>query len=358
MGGLRKRPEHWARITPDVPAVIDGQRSMTYHEWNAAADQLADALLGLGPENQRICVSLHQCVEWFVVNLALAKIGWEHVAVSWRLTTAEQCRVIEASDASIVVTDSAEAGKLGRAPTGHSLLVISVGADQLGVVPFGSLLGNSRAPGAQSSGSAPFVKYSSGTTGEPKGVRRPKATTMDQRRRRMESDQGPLGRIRANLASDDNFDHRALLTLPLHHGIGPRGARVCHSEGGTCYLLDRYDPERALWMIDRHRITHWTTVPTMLQRIRNLSRETLESFDVSSMRMLAVGSAPVPMPLKGWALDYFGPCLYEGYGASEVGLVTLMEPWMHLRKPGSCGALRPHVSVKVIGEDGREQHRR
>ncbi|MGO9078415.1 MAG: AMP-binding protein [Streptosporangiaceae bacterium] len=123
-------------------------------------------------------------------------------------------------------------------------------------------------------------------------------------------------------------------------------------------MLDRYVPERALALIDRHRITHWTTVPTMLQRIRALPPETLASFDVSSMRMLGVGAVPVPMTLKERALSYFGPCLFEAYGASEFGLVTLMEPAMHLRKPGSCGTLRPHVSVKVIDAAGGECRRR
>jgi long-chain acyl-CoA synthetase len=354
-GVQRKRPEHWAAATPDVPAVVDGDRQLTYHDWNLAADQLAEAMLGFGPENQRVCVCLHQCPEWFVVNLALAKIGWEHIAISWRLTVAEQLRLIEACGAGILITDGAGAGEIARARPGGRLRVVAVGRSGLGIVPFASLLDGATAPPRWSRRPAPFVKYTSGTTGEPKGVRRPAPATEQQRQWRLESDRGPLERMRAAMADGSDFHHRALLTLPMHHGIGPRGARACHNEGGTCYLLDRYDPAHALRLISAHGITHWTTVPTMLQRMRSLPAEVLAPFDVSSMRMLAVGSAPVPMALKEWALGYFGPCLFEAYGASEIGLVTLMEPLMHLRKPGSCGALRPHVSVRVLGADGREQ---
>jgi long-chain acyl-CoA synthetase len=285
----------------------------------------------------------------------LAKLQWEHIAISWRLPPAEQLRLIEACGADILITDSAGAGELARTTPGPQLRVVRVGEGGLGVIPFASLLDGPLAPPRWSRRPAPFVKYTSGTTGEPKGVRRPAPGSEQQRQQRLESDRGPLERMRAAMADDSDFHHRALLTLPMHHGIGPRGARACHNEGGTCYLLDRYDPEHALRLISRHRITHWTTVPTMLQRMRSLPAGILASFDVCSMRMLAVGSAPVPMPLKEWALGYFGPCLFEAYGASEIGLVTLMEPLMHLRKPGSCGALRPHVSVKVIGTDGREQ---
>ncbi|MGO9083073.1 MAG: AMP-binding protein [Streptosporangiaceae bacterium] len=351
----RKRPEHWAAETPDVAAVVDGDRQLTYRDWNQQANQLAEALAGFQPAHQRVCVCLHQCMEWFAVNLALAKLGWEHIAISWRLTTAEQLRLIDACGAAILVTDGPDAGELGRSRPAPRLRVVRAGPGGPGVVPFAALLDGPPAPPRVSSRPAPFVKYTSGTTGEPKGVRRPAANSAEQRQRRLESDRGPLERMRAAMADGGEFHHRALLTLPMHHGIGPRGARACHNEGGTCYLLDRYDPQRALELISRNQITHWTTVPTMLQRMRTLPAATLASYDVSSMRMLAVGSAPVPMPLKEWALGYFGPCLFEAYGASEVGLVTLMEPQMHLRKPGSCGALRPHVSVKVIGADGREQ---
>jgi acyl-CoA synthetase (AMP-forming)/AMP-acid ligase II len=286
----RKRPEHWATAAPDVPAVVAGDRELTYRDW----DQLAEALTGFQPVHQRVCVCLHQCPEWFTVNLALAKLQWEHIAISWRLTSAEQLRLIEACGAGILITDNAGAGELARARPSPQLRVVRVGDSGPDVIPFASLLGGPLAPPRWSKRPAPFVKYTSGTTGEPKGVRRPTAASEQQRQRRLESDRGPLERMRAAMADGSDFHHRALLTLPMHHGIGPRGARACHNEGGTCYLLDRYDPEHALRLISRHRITHWTTVPTMLQRMRSLPTETLASFDVSSMRMLAVGSAPVP----------------------------------------------------------------
>jgi long-chain acyl-CoA synthetase len=120
------------------------------------------------------------------------------------------------------------------------------------------------------------------------------------------------------------------------------------------YLLDRYDPVRALEIIAGRRITHWKSVPAMLQRMRALPAETLARFDVSSVYAISVGSAPTPWALKEWVLDYFGPVLHEGYGASEVGMVTVMRPEGHRLHPGSCGRLRPRAEVRVIGPDGTE----
>ena len=196
-----------------------------------------------------------------------------------------------------------------------------------------------------------MVIYSSGTTGTPKGVRAPLPADAEERRR-----------LHEYLGADEPISEakaarmvavpRTLLTLPLHHGIGPKSARTCHERGGTVYLLDRFDPVRALELISRHRITHWTTVPTMLQRIRMLPQHVLKAFDVSSMRVLSLGSSPSSPELQDWARDYFGDCLYEGYGASEVGMVTYMRPGWRPFKPGSCGRLRRHVSVRVVGVDG------
>jgi len=124
--------------------------------------------------------------------------------------------------------------------------------------------------------------------------------------------------------------------------------------GGTLYLLDPFDPVRALEIIDREKITHWKTVPTMLQRICALPVQTRDSFDVSSIVSVSTGAAPTPRPLREWVTSYFGPVLSVGYGTSETGMIANMGPGMQLKRPESCGKLRPHVSLRVIGPDGNE----
>ncbi len=102
---------------------------------------------------------MHQRPEWFVVNLALAKLGWEHIAISWRLTEAERVPMIRECGAPIVVTDEADAGALA-ASLGAGFQVITVGAGHPGAVPLASLLSGDPAPPRLSRRAAPFVKYS------------------------------------------------------------------------------------------------------------------------------------------------------------------------------------------------------
>ena len=356
----RKRPENWAAEAPDRPAVVDGARVLTYREWNHQADQLADALAATHPGAGAAAVVLHQRVEWFVVNLALAKLGRDHVAIPWNESVAERAAMVRACGARIVFAEGDDLAGLADRLAEQGIRTYDCvpagdgagAAAGTGVPRLAGLLVDPRPARRHSRWTASLVKYTSGTTGRPRGVRRPPVRSEDERRRRHESAASGLA-----LAGPDvnrSYErHRALITLPLHHGAGPRGIRLCHSEGGTCHLLDRYDPVRALEIIHRERINHWTTVPTMLQRIRDLPEEVLARYDVSSVRMLSVGSAPSPMALKKWVLSYFGYCLFEGYGASELGMVSVLTPHEHERRPGSCGRLRPHVSVRVIGPDGR-----
>jgi len=122
--------------------------------------------------------------------------------------------------------------------------------------------------------------------------------------------------------------------------------------GGTVYIMPRFDPEEALRIMERARITSSFLVPTMLNRIMKLPKEMLAKHDVSSIRVITTGASPCPQALKEQVIAYFGShCLYESYGSTEVGLVSRMLPADHLKKPGSCGRLLDGVEVKIVDDD-------
>jgi long-chain acyl-CoA synthetase len=115
----------------------------------------------------------------------------------------------------------------------------------------------------------------------------------------------------------------------------------------------RFDPEEALRLIEKHRVTFWTGVPTMYKRIAGLPKETVAKYDVSSIRALGVGAAPVPFSLKEWIIDTFGDVLAEGYGTTETGMITALAPDMQKLKPGSSGLPHKHVYLSIRDSDGK-----
>jgi long-chain acyl-CoA synthetase len=144
-----------------------------------------------------------------------------------------------------------------------------------------------------------------------------------------------------------------LVTMPMHHGAGPAQLWGALRSGRKCISMRRFEPEHALQLIDRYKITDWNAVPTMLKRIAGLPKETLAKYDVSSIRHLSVGAAPVPYSLKEWVFGYFGEnCLTEGYGSTENGMVTRLPPEMQRKKPGSSGKPFVHVTIEVRDNDG------
>jgi long-chain acyl-CoA synthetase len=116
-------------------------------------------------------------------------------------------------------------------------------------------------------------------------------------------------------------------------------------------LLDPYDPEEALRLIDRHKVQLWIGVPTMLLRVQALPDDVVDRYDVSSIEALTVGAAPVPQSLKQWVVDHFGAVLWEGYGTSESGMVAYMPPEHQLTKPGSSGIPYDGVEIAIVDDD-------
>lgn len=343
----RNLPEYWAGVAPDRPAIVDGDSVLTYGQWDDQANRLAESLDRLGLTSGRACVRTHVTQEWFVIYLALGKLGWEQVAMNWRLTPRETREILSDSNPGVFFFDDDAPVPLVSSCADLGVQLISVTTPVDGALVYRQLIAQGNPPQRISSKRKTLITYSSGTTGKPKGVIKHRPT--DENGRKLVSE---WSRSKDSKAVEG--ENRTLQTLPLHHGAGPRASRQCHQVGGTLYLLDRFDPVQALEIIQREKITHWKTVPTMLQRVRALPADTLDSFDVSSIVSVSAGAAPVPRPLREWVASYFGPVLSIGYGMSETGIVANMGPKMQLKKPESCGRLRPHVSVRVIGADGSE----
>jgi long-chain acyl-CoA synthetase len=117
-------------------------------------------------------------------------------------------------------------------------------------------------------------------------------------------------------------------------------------------MMERWDAEQALELIERHRVTHTHMVPTMFHRLLSLPESTRRGYDLSSLGFILHGAAPCPVPLKQALMDWLGPIVHEYYAATE-GTGTFIDPQTWLRKPGTVGLSSPEDHVRILDERGQ-----
>ena len=355
-------PEFWAARTPDAIAAINGDRTLTYGDWNDQANRVADALAARGLKaGDRIGMRFRLGFNWYVLQRALQKLGVMQVAVNWKLTPDEAEYIVRDSGARGLACDDVDAAPwaskefeflitCGQAQqkSGSGLLKSLFGRSQpqnTSDLRLEDLIAEGKPTERFGPARAAMILYTSGTTGQPKGVPPADPATVDMAR---------LMRYGASVTAAPKMTPNAsvLLALPVHHGAGPAIAGGACAVGGTCVLLDPYDPEEALKLIEAHEVEFWTAVPTMLLRIQSLPDDEINKYDISSIKALSTGAAAVPQSLKEWIVERFGNnVLWERYGCSEAGMLTYIAPEHQLTKPGSSGLPFDEVDIAIIDEN-------
>ena len=336
--------EHWAVHKPDVPALIDGGTSLSWAQWNAASDRLAGSLRALGVQGRDvIAVRSRVRHEWCVVAGAAAKLGCPMLCLNWRNTATETRHMLTDSSVRVLIVDDAEPSSLQAAWDGLDLILITIDAVASGFHSFSELVAHPATP-LHSAAEAQLIIYTSGTTGAPKGVQTDRPS----------GDPEVVAEYTADVIQRGNQDcgDVVLSTLPVHHAAGSNTIQRAIYWGNSLVLMRRYEPQTALELIHQHRVSFWFTVPTLITRMRALPREILARYDLSSMRVLLIGSAPVSAEMKTWIVEYFGARLTEAYGSTETGLITGLSPDMYARKPASSGTPFRHAAVKICDESG------
>ncbi|WP_240931029.1 acyl-CoA synthetase [Rhodococcus sp. B10] len=332
---------------PERIALVDPEgRPHTYGELVSDANRYGRGLqdMGLRPGDS-VVMMLHNSADLVAFYFAAFQTGLYIVAVNWHLTGSEVAYILQDSDAKAFVASARFADAARRAADESGVPArFSVG-DIDGFMPLRDLGASDARPDIRTAG-GPML-YTSGTTGKPKGVRRP-LTGADP-------DQVPL-------ASSGFFaifgirpfdDHVHICGSPLYHTAVLNFVAISIQLGHTVILMDRWDPEEMLALIERHRVTHGHMVPTQFHRLLALPDATREKYDVSSLRVMIHGAAPCPLDVKRKMLQWWGPVVTEYYAATEGG-GTVISGGEWLRKPGSVGLPWPNSVVKVLGDDGNE----
>lgn len=336
-----------AAAKPEHVAFYEGDLKVTWAEWNRAADLLAHGLRRLGIQpGDRLAVRTTVRWEWFVIYLALSKLGAAAVGLNAKAPPEEAEYLIADSGVRGVILDDADPTPIVEIARRQGLTVnvafhgsdAPLYADLTQPAEVGPLF--SQAPAA-------LILYTSGTTGRPKGVALDPGLLVS--RPNVQAYREHMARL-VPVSETSCF----LLNLPLHHGAGPNSALFTLRAGGSVAIQPKFDPLDALQLIARHQVTNWMAVPTMVHRMAALPEAEREAHDRSSVRAVNIGAASVPASLKAWAADFFGlQCrLFEGYGMTETQMISYMLPEDCATKPDSSGRPLPYVDVKIIDPEG------
>jgi long-chain acyl-CoA synthetase len=332
-----------ARAAPDRPCVLSAYGDRSFASLAARAFQLARALrassLQAGDAVALLCSNRPEFVEAYA---ACQCAGLRLTPINWHLTGDEVGYIVDDSEAKAFLADahfSATASHAAeRAP--RAKLRLAIGDTIEGFEGYDDALSSQPSRELEDPRIGSSMLYTSGTTGRPKGVYRngiPRSPLTP-----------PLTRTAAFRPGED----LALVTGPLYHAA-PLALNLAFplAAGVGCVLMERWDPQSTLQLIERFRITHTHMVPTMFHRLLALPKEERERYDLSSLRWVLHGAAPCPVHVKRGMIDWLGPVLFEYYAATEGGGTFITgDEW--LRKPGSVGRRLDRQPVHILDDTG------
>lgn len=328
------------------------------------------ASLGIGRDDA-VALLLRNDLAFFEASAAAGQIGAYPVPFNWHATADEAKYLIENCGAkAIVIHADLLPGVQSAIPEGVHVLVVETPPEiaaafsiptELCKAPPGSISwsdwlgGFPRLPPV--SGEPPgAIIYTGGTTGRPKGVRRP-PPTQEQFMATLNTVAEVFGIKNAILAVMQGKTPQRIVTIvagPMYHSAPNTYGSLALRTGGEVILQPRFDPEELLMLIERHKATHLHLVPTMFVRLLKLPDEIKTKYDLSSLEFVVHAAAPCPPHVKRGMISWWGPVINEYYGSTETGAVTFCTSVEWLEHPGSVGRPLPGVNVRVLREDGSD----
>ncbi len=324
-----------ARLRPNKLAVRDSRRQLTYRAWDERATLLVDALRSLGlAKGDRVGVIAYNCLEWMEIYAAMARAGLVVVPLNFRLTGPEMAYILDHAQVSAVIAGPQFCTTLDGIRSQLALIpqrwVCLDATPPAGWAAYESLMAQAHpglAPIEVSADDMCALMYTSGTTGRPKGAIR---------------SHGGNALIAVATALEMGFTSQdtALLVMPLCHANSLYFGSTFVHMGGTIIIDDRasFDAEALLQTLSQDRVTFTSLVPTHYIMLLALPEDIKRRFDLSAVGKLMISSAPARQETKRGIMELFpNGQLYELYGSTEAGWVTLLRPDEQLRKLGSVG---------------------
>jgi len=352
-----------AQERPEKMAVISNYGHRTFAELNGRANQLARVLrdAGLKPDDG-VAMLLVNRPEFLEVYYACMRAGFRITPINWHLTGDNAAYIVGNCEAKAFIADIRCAKPAIDALNDNKdqlKIALAVGGDLDGFQAYGEVVEAASPDNIDSPEIGAQMLYTSGTTGRPKGVYRQRVAPVPVAGA---ANQGQPNRAAAETtalslaaAAYNPETDRALCTGPAYHAaplafniIAPLAAGV-----GTV-LMDKWDPEETLRLVEEHRITHTHMVATMFHRLLALPAATRDKYQLNQLRFVLHGAAPCPVHVKQSMMAWLGPVVYEYYAATEGGGGFFIGPQEWLTKPGSVGKAPPSADNKICDDDGKE----
>jgi long-chain acyl-CoA synthetase len=329
-----------AAADPDRLALISEHGDRTFRALDARANQLVRALRRRGlKQGDAIALIGSNRPEFAEVVAAAQRSGLRLTPVNWHLTGTEAGYIVDDCEAKALVADGrfAPLAAAAAAAAPRAIVRLAFGSAIDGFDDYDVSLATESGDAIDDPVLGWSMLYTSGTTGRPKGVHR---------------DQAPVSAKLASGMAGYRPGDVHLCTGPLYHAapllFSLSVPLLC---GVPVVLMDGWDPQECLRLVEAHGVTHTHMVPTMFHRLLALPDDVRAGADVSTLRYVIHGAAPCPVHVKARLMEWLGPVVHEYYAATE-GLGTFVDPETWLRKPGTVGKPWPEDQVYVGDEEG------
>lgn len=342
--------KHW----PDRPAVIMGGSGevQTYRELDERSNRLAQLLRAAGlRRGDHVALFLENQIRYMEIAWAALRSGLYLTAINSFLTPAEAGYIVDDCGATAFITSAAKAGTVSQMALPERVRTrLSIGGTDgmpEGFADYETAIAAFPAEPVADESMGTFMLYSSGTTGRPKGVKRPLPEAHPADPDATVAGLQALYRFRQDMVY--------LSPAPMYHAAPLAYSMWVQRTGGTVVIMERFDAMRALEVIERHRVTHGQFVPTMFIRMLKLDEQERLRYDVGSLEVAVHAAAPCPVPVKRQMIEWWGPKLFEYYAGTEGNGSTYITSEEWLRKPGSVGRPSGATRIHILDEDGSPQ---